>query len=232
MSKAKQALDLIQEAVQVRAKITELYKQYRDLSNTACLAAQLNHRDLKRAVDALYYLGGGWPSPTSKGRMEALLENFVGMYRILDFIGKGTLVVEHLTKFGVKVSLDREFKIENAELTVNEKKYLESNFPVMYHEVGEINTIRDLVRAVIAECEVLQGEICQLADTIKDNLKPAAQKHLELEDAEYDRLHAIVRMTAADTPRAEDKAQSKKVAFTTSVTGFHAGLAALGSQRR
>lgn len=108
-TRAKQAVAKIKEAVSVRAQITELYKEYRALSNVACEAAILSHNNLKRAVDALYYFGGGWPTPDSKGRMEALLDNFVGMYRILHFIGEGHKVETHLKKYGVTVSLAPEF---------------------------------------------------------------------------------------------------------------------------
>lgn len=83
---------------------------------TASAPRDISRGDFKRAADAIYYLGGGWPNATSRGRMEILLDNFVGMYRILDFIGRGDMVVEHLKGLGVKVSLDPEFKIKNRSI--------------------------------------------------------------------------------------------------------------------
>jgi metal-sulfur cluster biosynthetic enzyme len=228
-TKAKAALGLIREAIQVRAEITELYKQYRALTDTACFAAELNHRDVKRAVDALYYFGGGWPTENSKGRMEALLENFVGMYRILDFIGEGHKVTEHLAKFGVSVSLADEFKIENRVLTANEKAFLDRTYSSEYFNMDDLTDMRSLVNAVVVECMDLQRAICGMADKIKDDLKPAVEDALGIETQEYDRLHDIVRMSGRPNPRRPDAVQNKKVTINQSVSGLHAGLAVLAA---
>lgn len=72
----KKGIETVKRAIEVRAQISELYQQYHALSAVAGRAAEVKHHDFKRAVDALYYLGGGWPSENSKGRMEALLDNF------------------------------------------------------------------------------------------------------------------------------------------------------------
>lgn len=229
-SKTHKAIGTIREAVEVRKQITELYKQYREFSNLAVVAAELNNKDVKRAVDALYYFGGGWPSPTSKGRMEALLENFVGMYRILDFIGEGNKVHEHLAMFGVTVSLANEFKITNRELTHNERAFLKS--VQSETDFTRALTIKDLVTDVILECQELQSEICDLADKIKEELRPQAQEALGLEDPEYDRLHDIVRMTDQDTPKAADNLNNKKVTITKSMTAFNIGVSAVAVTRK
>ena len=223
--RAKEAVAAIKEAVGIRAQITELYKSYRDLSNLACEAAQLHHRDLKRAVDALYYLGGGWPSENSKGRMEALLENFVGMYRILHFAGYGSIVEEHLKKFGVTATLAKEFQIENRELEHNEREYLRRNYGSKVFSERDLRDVRDLVDAVIMECQGLQRDICGLADEIKDGLKPTAQALLEIEDAEYDRLFALTRLGMSESPKADDQAVSKRHKIHTSLSGMNAGMA-------
>lgn len=223
--RAKEAVAAIKEAIGVRAQITELYRSYRNLSNLACEAAQLNHNDLKRAVDALYYLGGGWPKPSSKGRMEALLENFVGMYRILHFAGYGSIVEEHLAKFGVTVSLDPQFRVENRELEHNEREYLKKNYGSKIFSERDLKDVRDLVDAVIMECQGLQGEICELADEIKEDLRPTAQRLLEIEDAEYDRLFALTRLGMSESPKADDQALSKRHKIHTSLSGMNAGMA-------
>lgn len=178
MNKATEAVTIIREAISVRAEITELYKQYRALTDTACFAAELKPSDVKRAVDALYYLGGGWPSENTKGRMEALLENFVGMYQVLDFIGHGELVRTHLAKFGITATIDPAFAIENRDLDTNEKSFLDRTYSSAYFGMNELHTMKDLVAAVVMECQELQSQICQLADRIKDELKPARSQSL------------------------------------------------------
>lgn len=226
-TKAKEALSIIKEAVAVRAQITEIYGTYRELTDLACEAANLKHGDVKRAVDALYYLGGGWPRPNSKGRMEALLDNFVGMYRILDFIGSGDVVEQHLAKYGVTVKMDDEFKIDDRELTTNEIKYLGNVLSAEYYHLADVKTVRELVSMVVMQCQDLQRKICGLADTIKEELRPKAMKRLEVEDEEYDRLHDLVRASLKDTPRALEKVQTKKVEIHQSISNFNVGLVAM-----
>lgn len=79
--------------------------------------------------------------------------------------------------------------------------------------------------AVVVECQELQGQICRLADKIKDGLKPQAQELLEIEDAEYDRLQAIVRLEMAATPRADELKVRAKHKINTSLSGMNAGMA-------
>lgn len=227
-SKTQKAIETLREAVLVRKQITELYKKYREFTDMAVGAADLNHRDVKRAVDAMYYLGGGWPSENSKGRMEALLDNFVGMYRILEFTGSGHYVREHLALLGVTVTLDPQFAVTNKELTHNEIAFLKNLKEDSFHEV---KTVRDLVAAVLQECELLQGEICQLADTIKDELRPAAQKALNLEDPEYDRLHSLVAMSDDGTPRSDEKVINKKAGISQSMSAFNVGVSAIAVKK-
>lgn len=225
--KAKNAIKLIHEAVGIRSQITELYVRYRSLSSLACQAGILAHNDLKRAVDAIHYLGGGWPTEKSKGRMEAMLDNFVGMYRILDFIGSGELVTKHLAKQGITVTLADKFKIEDVELTPNEIKYIVSEFSGLISNADKLTTVRELVTAVVLECEVLQGEICQLADQIKDNLRPAAMKELDIENPEFDRLFDLAKTKSKDTPRASESIFKKKTKTNESVSGYNVATSVL-----
>jgi hypothetical protein len=227
--KAVEGVGLIREAIVVRDEITELYKQYRALNDTACFAAELDQKDLKRAVDAIYYLGGGWPKPSSKGRMEALLENFVGMYRILHFIDRGEMVESFLAKYGMTVTLAPEFRIENRELEANEKTFLDRTYSSKYFGLNELKTVKDLVSAIVMECQELQAQICGLADKIKDELHPAAQARLEVEDEEFDRLVALTRLTAKTSERAQNLVTTKKAAINASVSNFHQGIVALTS---
>jgi len=229
--RADQAVEKIREAVEIRKQITELYGKYRELSNIACYAAQLNHHDLKRAVDALYYLGGGWPKPTSKGRMEALLDNFVGMYRILHFIGSGGIVEQHLAKYGVTVKLDLQFAIDDGEIAPNDRKYIEQQYKSHVFESKDLLTVKDIVSAVIVECQDLQREICGLADTIKDGLRVEVKDLLEIDEPEYNRLHDMVKLGMTNTPRADEKAVKKKHGINVSFTGMNAGMAAISARK-
>jgi hypothetical protein len=223
--KAVQAVQTIREAVQVRSQITELYRQYGAVCNVVTFAtAEVTRADLKRAVDALYYLGGGWPSENSKGRMEALLDNFVGMYRILDFIDRGHHVTEHLAQYGITIKLADEFKIQNVELTPNDLKALNREYTWSAITCGiEPKTLKDLMSIAIMGCEDLQAEICKLADEAKA-MNEGAQALLDVQDAEYDRLHLLVKLEASDKPRAKDTIHEKKTAIHASVHHFNEAL--------
>jgi hypothetical protein len=230
VAKAEEALGLIKTAVAIRAEITEHYSQYRALTDIAVYSAGVSHADVKKAVDALYYLGGGWPTPNSKGRMEALLDSFAGMYRVLDFIGSGQIVRDHLAQYGISVSLAPEHQIKNHELTPNEIKYLDNEYSSAYFNLDEITDLKTLIAAIVEECQELQRQICKKADIIKEELRPAAKTTLGVEDAEYDRLHDFVKLSINDDPRSEEKAISKRATINTSLSSFNIGMTTLGAK--
>lgn len=220
--KLKQGLTSVKQAIEVRKKITELYQKYHEFSGIAGTSAGIKHWDFKRSVDALYYLGGGWPSPNSKGRMEALLDNFIGMYRVLDFIGMGETVTKYLAEQGVTISLDPRFAIDDRELTPNEVMYLEKT--IGRDNMEGVDTVSRLVLVCVSACEELQGDICRLADTIKDGYRPSAKKALGVTDEEYDRLHDIMKFSMGGTPKGDDKATKKKVEVAQSVSNFNQAM--------
>ena len=224
--KAEQALGIIRTAVGVREEITEHYRQYKALTDIAELAVAVPHADVKKAVDALHYLGGGYPSPNSKGRMEALCDGFAGMYKVLEFIGEAQIVVKHLAQYGITVALADEHKLKDRDLTENELKFLDAEYSAAFFNLSTVKTTRELVTTIVMECNELQTQICKKADVIKDELRPSAQETLEIDDPEYDRLHDFVKLQIGSKP---EKAQSKRIKINTSLSGMNAGLAQLGT---
>lgn len=229
LAKARKAIGIIRSVIEVRSNISDLYIQYRSLSSIANTASLITHSDLKRAVDALYYLGGGWPTENSKGRMEILLDNFAGMYRVLDFIGSGDLVKDYLFKYGIQVSLTEKFKIDNVNLSPNDKKYLEKEFNSSVFSTHDITDTKSLIIAIVEECLELQKQICQLADKIKDDLRPAAMDELDIENPEYDRLYNMTKIALKGTPKAETSVLSKKLKINNSLSHFSIGLNAINT---
>ena len=224
--RATKAVGIINEAVSTRKNISELYKQYNALTAAAVFVRpDVKHSDLKRASDALYYLGGGWPTEKSRGRMEALLDDFSAMYRILDFIGSGNLVTAHLLKLGITIKLDRAFEIENSEVTPAEIKFLNSEYNSELFGIlsSDIKDTRDLFSVIIMALQELQGEICFLADSIKLILKPQAKSVLGIENEEYDRLRDFLNIKS----KPQSKTLFKKTKIDTSLVNYRAGLVAL-----
>jgi hypothetical protein len=93
---------------------------------------------------------------------------------------------------------------------------------------ADLITVSSLVRRAVMLCDGLQGEICQLADDIKDNLRPAAKKELDIEDEEYDRLFDLAKTAGNDSPRSNQKVIDKKVKIGNSISAFNVGVTALG----
>jgi hypothetical protein len=219
--KIKSALASVKRAVEIRAEITELYKQYHCLSAAAMFSGGIAHWDFKRAVDAIHYFGGGWPSPGSKGRLEALLDNFVGVYRVLEFIGKAHMVETHLANLGVTIKLADAFKIDDAELEPNDIVYLTREYNLAAFGVENPKTLRELVTMLVDAADMIQTDICKKADMIKDGLRPSAKLELGIEDEEYDRLHDVVKFSMAGTDKAKAKAHDVRVTTAQSIHAFN-----------
>lgn len=205
-------LDLVKEAVQVRAEITEQYARYAELSKIVQAVALVEHADFKSAVDALYYLGGGWPAENSKGRMEKALDSFAGMYKLLSLIGKGNLVQDHLSQKGIHIQLNNP--IQNAELSPADVQLLNKEFGMSAFGF-EPKTTAKLVSIAIDAAQDLQRSICAGADRIKLELKPEAKDTLQIEDEEFNRLFFIQKFN-----QKPEKVLKKKQAISTSVTKF------------
>lgn len=184
----KEGLAKVQAAVQVRQEITALYERYHLLAQAANHAASISAGDFKLAVDALHCLGGDQPSENSKGRMERLLDNFFGMYRVMDFIGRGQLVTDYLSKFGITVNLNPEFAIANIELSPVEVELLQREYNIGFYGIDNPKDLRELITGLVLACEMLQGAIHLKAHQIKDALEPTAQSKLGVADEEYDRI--------------------------------------------
>jgi len=157
----------------------------------------------------IYYLGGGWPHPSSKGRMEAALDNVAELYRILAFIGKGELVEKHLAEHGITIKLDPKHRLD------------------VRIDRGDRDRVREIITFAVDACLELQKEICQLADIIKDDLRPMIKRELEIKDEEYRRLYGLARVIKKRTDRSYKRFAGKKVSIEQSLENFETGLVEL-----
>jgi len=196
-------LEKVQEAVEVRREITERYEQYKNLSEIVQFSALVKHADFKHAVDALYYLGGGWPKENSPGRMEKMLDDVVGMYRVLSLIGEGYLVESHLATKGITITLQNP--IEDVPLSENEIQFLNKELDMSKFPFNRFEKLSDLVKACVKEAMGLQKFICTNADLIRDELKPAAIEALQVEKEEYDRIVFLTKNAEAPSKAVKKK---------------------------
>lgn len=219
MDELKKGLTNIKMAVDVRAKITKMYSEYNIISNQVTLETDITRADFKRAVDALYYLGGGWPHANSKGRLETMLDNFAAVLRILDFAGSAHVIHDHLAKHGITVKLSKSEQIK--------KHKLDHTPPDLFSSPANN---QDLVHQAITLCMSLQKEICENADVIKYSLKPGAKKSLMVEDEEYDRLFGAMRLKTTGERGSEKLRQRQKV-VTSSVHNFETAIDIAAKER-
>lgn len=202
-SKIESGMNRIKDAIQLRNEINEEYLEYRKFASLACQAVGLEPYDFKRAVDGVYYFGGGWPSPKSKGRLESLLDNFVNVYMILDFAGMGDMVTDHLAKYGMTISMNPENKLKDAELSGNEQLYIRQKLLEISSDFSDhtFTTLSELVLCSIMNCVEIQGTICKLADECKE-VSAGAQNDLEVEDQEFKRLFNLSKNDLRGTEKA------------------------------
>ncbi len=209
MPNPKKAIAAVNQAVETRLKITKLYKEYRKHQRVGMGSIKIGPHHFKRTVDAIYYLGGGWPHPSSKGRMEAQLDNVAELYRILSFIERGNLVEEYLAEHGITIKLAPKSRLE------------------LQIDPADRARVREILGFAIDACLELQKEICGLADHIKDELRPIVQEELEIEDAEYLRLYDLSRVANKRTDRSRKRFAGKRTTIAKSLENFGSGAAEL-----
>jgi hypothetical protein len=217
-AEVEHALEKLRAGVEIRKEITELYRKYNEHVDMflAHTGQSFSRGVMKRVVDAHYYLGGGWPNASSKGRMEAFLDTFTNFILTMEFLGYGDMVKDHLRLSGVTIKIDKKFLIEDRELEEFEKERLVDKNP----DLEGVNTAKELGRSVVEECKELQGEICGLADQVNKGIRPEVNRVLGTQNVDFARL--------VDTAKATGKRRKKRgEAFVKMVDGLNIGLKAL-----
>lgn len=224
MSTEINAIHKFKEAVSIRIdEINVLYAKYKSFSQIACQAIIIKKQYFKKAVDAIYYLGGGYPNPSSPGRLEEAVSDLSEIYKILDFIGEAQEVERLFLKHGITISLNKKYQDE--QLNIAEQKTVAnelSKFNIKV-ELDAINSTKKLSLFIFNECIELQRSICQLADNQKALLK-SAQKDLNISDPEKNRLFDLTKIHRALKKDNIDKLKKKKSLISTSFSGFNKGL--------
>lgn len=200
MKEIDQSIQLLEQAADIRVAIKDMYDKYRSLTiYMQTLQESVKHKDIKAAVDAIHYFGGvGYPHPNSPGRMEELLDKFVGMYRVLEFIGRGKMVHEHLARYGMKVTMDPDCKLQNAPLDRQDIQQL----MVVCRQLGigtpKVSNTSDVFAFAINMLNDFQSTICNSSNKIRKEIKPEVLKISGMEGEEYKRSFTSVKMAKAE----------------------------------
>ena len=120
---------ILTEASGVRSNLDSLYQEYREsqksfLEISKCAkkftfgdtlkSGESSERGIqsifKDTIDAVHYLGGGYPNDTSKGKLETRLAYLGPVLFLLKQLGKDQLVNDAFKQYGIKdIVLDEEY---------------------------------------------------------------------------------------------------------------------------
>lgn len=194
VSPTEHGAKLFEQAANVRLSVDGLHKHYRAVSAVVTRAFgdehSISHKDVKTAVDAIHYLGGGYPSPNSPGRMEEMLDRMIGMFRLLTIMGRGNMVTDYCAERGVQIKLARGAEIKNKPVSRLLHNGLVKSFREAGVPDGAIEPTEDLSTLYATFIEYLnevQTSICEGANVIKHEIRPAARNTCGLENAEFGR---------------------------------------------
>lgn len=200
MKEIDQSIQLLEQAADIRVAIKEMYDKYKSLTvYMQTLQESVKHKDIKAAVDAIHYFGGvGYPHPNSPGRMEELLDKFVGMYRVLEFIGRGKMVHEHLAKYGMKITMESDCKLQTAPLDKQDVQQLMVVCRQLGIETPKVANTSDVYAFAINLLNDLQSTICNSSNKIRKEIKPKVLKISGMEREEYKRSFVSVKLAKAE----------------------------------
>jgi hypothetical protein len=219
------AVKTVAEAVKVRDEISGYYRRYHGLAKIAMVFLNVKPHNFKKAVDAIYYLGG---AGEYADRLAATLDSVAKMYMILDFIGEGKVVEEYLKDtYGIKISIPAKERIKEVKIGDRERVTINNLMKPKSHgiDMDEMKTNRDLVKFCFDGCLGLQSTICSTADYIKDHLKPKIENALLIQPPEYARFFNIAKAKLGK--KTEERQARKKKGFETSHEGMNLGFAQL-----
>ena len=205
----------LKEAIDLKKEIRAVYAKYHALSKAVQVFSQgkIKHFDLKRAVDAIHYFGGGWPHPNSKGRMEAMCDALAGMYKILTFIGKGDMVEDYLrTKHGITITITKSRHLKDVPFPPDVSAHLSKEY-----KIPRVASLSELTTVAVEKCDGLQSTICAKADIVRDDLRPSIKKDLQIEEPEYNRIVDIMKIHQGpkkQTTRMDGKVKKVGSSFT------------------
>jgi len=105
MKEEKFFVDKVTEAAEISIDVKETYKRkLRSLSKLFNFGFGAKGRQFNLVRNALHYLPGV-PNETSKGKLDTMVNDFVDLYKLMSYIGKGTKIEQHLMSKGINISI-------------------------------------------------------------------------------------------------------------------------------
>ncbi|AVH84999.1 hypothetical protein RsoM2USA_70 [Ralstonia phage RsoM2USA] len=218
MARKPDPQSLINRAVSIRLEITDHYHEYEELKRLFAWLFNDDKKHLKTIVDGLYYLGGGWPTENTQGRLESMLDSFVKCYKYYHLIGKSDIINKYLEPHGIEISLTRT--VDSSDIDDTDAKYLMKEHSI-FATFKNTENRRDVMMEIVERCMELQGQICEKADIIKLDIKKKMKSNFGLDAPEFGRLVDIEKLKRVRKP---EKVRSKIENIHTSQDSFNSLL--------
>ena len=129
-------------------------------------------------IKDMEYYQGGYPSPESPPKIEALMDRFILVYKWYVFIGKESRISKYFESHGLEISV-KGADIENIKVNIDSlKPKVKSKFLAMAGPESKLPTNKKaFVLLLLAKGCELQATICDMANQIKiDNFEVVKEK--------------------------------------------------------
>lgn len=137
-----------EEAVSIRAEIQDVHRvKYNNIKKEFEENTGLAGKELKFLVDMYHYRSGGYPNENSLPKHQEVLNNFANLVKYFNLIGLDHEYQHILDSLGIEIKIKQP--VEDFELENLGKDFSEH------------------LLETIKECSEIQGDICNLSDSIK-----------------------------------------------------------------
>lgn len=162
--------------------------------------------DFKRLSDLVYYKGG-YPSPESPPKTDALADDFARSIKLCSVIGHEAIVRRLRDVHGIDVVLRSDpIKLGPVSVDHDEADDFEDNLATAGISKSEIPADKlTLLKLMVDAAQALQAEICQLADTIKVDGAEEAENKYEIKKSNFVRAVGLMatKLRRGEGPMAE-----------------------------
>lgn len=189
MSNDQALKELVDEASDIRIDINKKWKIIHGLKDIYGLFFKVDKSDIKyfkNAYDFIKYLGGGWPSKNSKGRMEEHLDALGHVFRMFSLTkGHDNIINKYLReKYGLELTvIDKQKALfHDYDFSQKEKDGIKKLCEKHLIDVSKLDVTSrvTLLNTMLSLGVEIQNDICKHADIIKLNLAHEAKSECKI----------------------------------------------------
>ena len=214
----------LKDSIKIKIESDKKWKEFNVLKKYFDSMFPLYKGNFKAISDWIYYLGGGWPKESSKGRMEEALDKFSTAYIFLTLINKQNIADNYLKKYGIKVSIEsknlKKIKFDLPEKTISKFQNTWKN-TFDDNKTFPSNSI-DLIKLLINKSQELQKDICNLADMIKIDIADEVKEDCDLSKRNFLQCVSLGKLNIKEKQKRFQK--KKKEVIKERVSELHEAI--------